>query len=172
MATATEIKVAISRLLASGLAQEQIAMMDEREPRWTKIEFRQPVDDLLKYGPSIEVDVAALEGEDTTAASARALAQIDTGAGGTGISPRLATKLRLIPIASGIVHQPGMTGIRVPYFNVRLSLPSAQLDMEVVGFPTLQPPHDILIGRDILSNCRLAVDFVSGLTCLLIKGNS
>lgn len=142
-------------------------MTDDKETGWTKIQIRQPDDEVIKYGPSIEVTVAALEGP-----AIAALAQIDTGAQGTGISPRLAKKLGLKSVASGIAHQAGYPSVRVPYFKVRLSLPSIDLEMEVVGLATLERPHDVLLGRDILSKCRLTVDFMEGVTSLHIKHSS
>jgi predicted aspartyl protease len=143
-------------------------MTDNKEPGWAKIRNTQAVDDLVKYGPSIEVGIAPIP---FGTGRRSALAQIDTGAGGTAISPRLARKLNLKPVAKGTAHQAGLPPITAQYFRVRLFLPSTDIEMEVVGFATLNPPHDVLIGRDVLANCRLAVDFLSGVTCLHIKSS-
>lgn len=144
-------------------------MADDEEASWAKIRITQPVDEIIQYGPSIKIGVAPVpfQGEGTTIV----LAQIDTGAAGTGISARLARKLNLKPVGFGEVHEAGRNPIKAPYFKVRLSLPSTDIESEVVGLATLDPPHDVLIGRDLLANCRLVVDFLSGLTVLHIKGD-
>lgn len=140
-------------------------MSDDKEAGWTKIRIRQTVDHILKHGPSIDVDVAPLSGGIGT----RVMAQIDTGASRTGISPRLVRNLGLVPIAGGFVHQVGLPRIHVPFFKVRLGFPSLDINVEVVGFATLERPHDILIGRDILASCRLSVNFLNGVTLLHIR---
>jgi len=140
-------------------------MANDKEPVWSKIKLRQSVDDILKYGPSIEVIVSDVIG----GPNVNALAQIDTGAAGTGISKPLATALNLKPGGRGEVHQPGLPPIHAPYFRVRIALPSGDIETDVVGLITLDPPHDILIGRDFLARCRLTVDFTAGTTTLHIR---
>lgn len=140
-------------------------MSDDKEAGWTKIRIRQTVDHLFKHGPSIDVDVAPIDG----GTIARVMAQIDTGASRTGISPRLVKNLGLAPVASGFVHQVGLPRIHVPFFKIRLGFPRLDINIDVVGFATLERPHDILLGRDILGKCRLSVDFLSGVTVLHVK---
>jgi hypothetical protein len=141
-------------------------MTDNKEPLWSKICLRQPVDDIVKYGPSIEVNVSAIDGGPRI----KALAQIDTGAAGSGISKKLAAKLKLRPTGAGEIHQPGLPSTVAPYFRVRIALPIAgDIEVEVTGLATLDPPHDVLIGRDILALCRLAIDFTDGTTTLHIR---
>jgi predicted aspartyl protease len=144
-------------------------MTDDEESGWAKIRFTQPIDDLIKYVPSIKVGVVALPIDGTERMTVVAL--IDTGAAGTAISPRLARVLNREPIGFGTAHEAGREPITVPYFKIRLYLFSAEIELEVAGLPSLDPPHDILIGRDILADCRLVVDFISGSTSLHIKSN-
>ena len=141
--------------------------MTNDEAGWTEIRIRQPLDEFAKYGPTIEVSVSAIEGNEAV----KVLAQIDTGAAGTGISKRLAQKLALQQIGKGAVHQPGLPEITAPYFRVKLSFPSIEIESDVVGLITLDPPHDILIGRDILANSRMIVDFTKGVTLVQFKNS-
>ena len=144
-------------------------MADNEEPVWAKIDFRQNVDDLVQYGPSLKVGISAdpfVGGEMASACS-----QIDTGAAGTGISTRLAERLGLVAIDHGELHHPGGDPIVAPAFKVRLYLPGAELNLEVIGLSTLDPPHDVLIGRDVLASCRLVVDFSRGMVGLDIKAS-
>ena len=142
-------------------------MTDDEKAAWAKIKINQTVDELLKFGPSIEIGIAPVpfEGKGLTTV----IAQIDTGAAGSGMSPRLTRKLNLEPIDQGEFHEPAREPIVVNYFRVRLILPSTDIETDIVGLPSLDPPHDVLIGRDILANCRLIIDFPRGLTGLYIK---
>jgi len=142
-------------------------MTNDEEAVWTKIRIRQTPDELVKYGPTIEVKVSAIKGREVLSV----LAQIDTGAAGTGISKRLAEKLALESVAFGKVHQPGLPEITAPYFRVRLEFPSVEIESDVVGLVTLDPPHDILIGRDILVNSRMIVDFTQGITAVQFRSS-
>jgi predicted aspartyl protease len=123
-------------------------MTDDKEPIWSQVRIRQPVDDIIQYGPSIEVDVSAIDGGPRI----KALAQIDTGAHGTAISTRLALKLDLRQIGAGEIRQPGLAPIVSPYFRVRVTLPIAgDIETDVAGLSSLSLPHDILIGRNVLA---------------------
>lgn len=144
-------------------------MTNDEEAVWAKIKITQTVDEILKHGPSLNVGVAPVPFEGTGMMTA--LAQIDTGAAGSGMSPRLARKLSLKPVGSGEIREAGRDPIVASYFRVRLFLPSTDIETNIVGLPSLDPPHDVLIGRDILANCRLLVDFTRGLTGLHIKGS-
>jgi hypothetical protein len=140
-------------------------MTDDEKALWSKVTVRQPIDELIQHGPTIAVVVSAVDG----GPSFKALAQFDTGAAGTGISKPLALKLALKPIAWGGVHQPGFEQFEAPYFRARIALPIGDIETDVVGLVTLDPPHDVLIGRDVLKYCRLTIDFTTGLTEFRIK---
>ncbi len=143
-------------------------MTNNEEAGWTKINFRQPPDKLREHGPSIGLGISAAPYAGGNIINT--LAQIDTGAGGTAISTRIAALLNLGPTGKGEVREAGREPIVGYYAKVRLLIPGAYIELEVVALSSLHPPHEILIGRDILSNCRLFVDFVGGLTSLHIKG--
>ena len=144
-------------------------MADNKKIRWTQINIRQSADDLFQRGPSLSIGIAPL-GNNTGMLSI--LAQIDTGAHGTGISPRVAEKLSLSPAGHGEIREAGRKPIACPYYPVRLSIDSIMdIELEVVGLPALGAPHDPVIGRDVLANCRLAIDFSLGHTALFIKAS-
>jgi len=148
----------------------RITMTNDKEPGWAKIRITQKVDDLIKHGPSITVGITPMPFEGAGMISVLAL--IDTGASGTGISPRLARKLDLKPIDIGIAREAGREPIEGHYFRVRLFLPAGvQIDTDVFGPPSVTTDHDVLIGRDILASCRLIVDFVSGVTGLHVQSD-
>jgi hypothetical protein len=140
-------------------------MTDNEESVWAKIAIRQSVHDLRKHGPTFEVGVTDI----ATGTSKRVYAQIDTGADHTCVSPVLARALHLKAIDICIVRQPNEPVRGAPYFKVRLSLPLADIDLDVALLTTLDAPHDVLIGRDILANSRLSIDFASGATDLHIR---
>jgi len=141
-------------------------MTNDEKPRWTKINIKQPVQDLIEYGPSFEMGVTST----TTGETIKVLAQLDTGAAGTGVSKRLSQRLALMPHGAwGEVHEAGREPLVVPYHLVRLGFPHGDFELEAACLPSLGEPHDVLIGRDILKKCRLDIDFTTGVTTLLIR---
>lgn len=141
-------------------------MAENDEPRWIKTGFNQPVDDLIKNGPTATVEIAALPyatGDRVWAFSAL----IDTGASGTGISPRVVREVGLRPTGSGVIREAGREPLTTNLYRARLSLPYIHLDLPTIaGLPTMAPPHDIIVGRDVLRRVRLSVDFTTGVTRL------
>lgn len=144
-------------------------MANDKEPTGAKITLTQSVDDLIQNGPTMKVGIAALPFD--PAMMSVVLAQIDTGAHGTAVSPRIANSLGLKEIDRGEVHEAGRDPIVASYYRVRLRMPGTDIEIDVVGLPTLREPHDVLIGRDVLANCRLAIDFANGKTWLHIKSS-
>ena len=143
-------------------------MTDNEKPVWTEITIRQTADDIRKYGPSLAVRVGALPNNGVKAVEV--CAQIDTGAEITSIDDRLAQRLALKAIAHGLVHKAGAQPHPALYFRVLLSLPHFRFDIDVEAFATsLGAPHDLVIGRNVLKDCRLASDFTTGLTRLWIR---
>jgi predicted aspartyl protease len=143
-------------------------MTNDKEAGWAKITFRQTVDELIQNGPTIEIGVTCIDSGN----GARVLAQIDTGAAGTGVSAKLAERLGLMPYGEhGEIHEAGRERLVVPYHFVRLTLPHADIEHEVACLPSLGAPHDVLIGRDILANSRLVVDFIAGVVGLHIRAS-
>ena len=143
-------------------------MTNDKETVWTKIGFQQTVEDVIKHGPSARVGIGPRV---STEPVIQALAQIDTGAAGCGISPRLSKRLNLDPIDTGEIHEAGREPITTSIFSVRLFTPVMDIELDVAGLPSLAPPHDILIGRDILARFRLLVDFTNGVTQLHFKND-
>lgn len=142
-------------------------MASDKKPTWSKIRIRQSVQDLRQYGPCIEVTVSAALGDHLTV---QALALLDSGAHSTGISPRLMRRLNLRPFTEGLIHEAGREPIRAPMFYICVSFPSFHANgLAVAGLPSLAPPHDVVVGRDVLANCRLLIDFGSGATRLHFK---
>lgn len=143
-------------------------MTDDKKSGWTKFSFAQSIDDLIEHGPSLPVSVGALPFDANAARPA--LAQIDTGATSSAISRRLAEDLGLKIVSDAVAHMPGLESVVTPCYRVFLILPFADIpELIVADLPTLQPPHDVLLGRDILARCRLGVDFTTGVTCIHLK---
>jgi predicted aspartyl protease len=146
-------------------------MANDEETGWAKIRITQKADDLIQHGPTIPVVVVRLPVDPTRMQCV--YAQIDTGAAGSIISDSLANRLGLERIDFGEVRQAGRVVITAPYFHVRFILGRGiEIDLDVAALSTFDPPHDVLLGRDILASCRLDVDFLSGETRLHIKASS
>ncbi len=138
-------------------------MTNNKEPVWAKIRITQSIDDLVKHGPSLKIGVMATPFDGTHVTTAWAL--IDTGAAGTGISPALARELALKPIDFGMAHEAGREPISAPYFKVKLLLsPNIDMELDVIGLRSMDEYHGLLIGRDVLQNSRIMVDFITGET--------
>jgi hypothetical protein len=96
-------------------------------------------------------------------------ALIDTGANRSAISPRLKTKLNVLPtdtrfqIVNGIAQNVEMFRGKVIYPNGIYTI----ADFSIL--PYLAEPHDILICRDMLSITQLTVDFASGNRMILFN---
>ena len=148
-------------------------MTDDEKAAWAEIEFLQSVDDLVNYGPSLNVRICGLP--ITERGVLIVAAQIDTGAAGSCISLKLAGELGLPIIGTGEIHQPGLDPIPAPYFKARIAIRSGvgwyNLDLVLAGLAILDPPHNVLIGRDILAHGRISVDFLTGVTIWRIKAN-
>ncbi len=142
-------------------------MTNDEKAGGAKITITQTVDEILQFGPSIEIGIAPAPFDGT--GKIVVLAQIDTGAICSGLRPGFAKELGLNKVGEATAHVAGLQPVVVSCFNVRFYLATIEFDLEVVELATLDPPHDVLIGRDILSNCRIEVDFTSGLIVLHIK---
>lgn len=151
-------------------------MANNEEPVWAKIGLRQGVDDLIKYGPTIRAAVRDIASKPNTVSI---LAQIDTGAAMSGVSPDVVRRLQLRRHGSGDIVEAGRERITVDFHEVDIIMalrdpPSGELRAmsircHVAGLPSLAKPHDLLIGRDILGQFRLLVDFTTGTTQLHLR---
>lgn len=135
---------------------------------WTRAGFTQTPDNLFRYGPTVNIGIGS---PDDDSSQFSVLAQIDTGAAGCGISPRLAARLDFKPVGAGAIHEAGREPISADIFRVRLFLPFMDIVLDVAGLPSLAEPHEILIGRDALTRFRVAVDFTSGVTQLHFRND-
>lgn len=138
-------------------------MADDEEPGWSKVEFTQTPDDLFQHGPTLHAGILRLPLSSNRGAGV--LAQLDTGAGITAIPLRMAEKLGLEPLGYGELREAGRDVRETPYYRVELLLSERiRFPLDIIGLETLSPPHDLLIGRDVLSNGKLEVDFLTGVT--------
>jgi hypothetical protein len=143
-------------------------MADDPAVGWTNVAITQSVEDLLQRGPTIKIELSA-SGE--AAEPIPVLAQIDTGAHPTAISPVIARRLGLQSTVPGyLLQEAGRPPVDALEYRVRIRIPSASIgvEMNVVGLPALGDPHHVLIGRNFLAGCRLLVDFSTGNTLLQI----
>lgn len=133
------------------------------EDDWIKTSFEQTRADLFAYGPTAPVGISEVGKRQATL---QAVALIDTGAAGTGISPKLAAKLNLQPIGTGLIHEAGREPIAADIFEARLFFPGMDVELDIAGLPSLAEPHDMIVGRDVLAQARISVDFTTGITLL------
>lgn len=139
-------------------------MADNEKTAWTKIHVTQPIDELFKHGPTVEVGIRASR-------DLIVQALIDTGSPITVISQSLANCLNLNPTGKGDFREVGRESISADCFDLKLFWPGTGVGFElnVACLPIREPPHDLLIGRDILAICRLAIDFTTGIVGLEIR---
>ena len=142
-------------------------MANDNKSRWIKIGFEQAVQDLIERGPTTTVGIAA---SGHYRPVTHALTQVDTGSGATAISPRLVEALKLKAIDSAVVQELGREPITTDFFQVTIFVPEMHFDVDAARLE-IPPPHDILIGRDILSRFRLSVDFLTGITALHFRND-
>lgn len=134
-------------------------MTDPESDEWIKIRGKQPIGQICKFGPSVPVEISSLDNSTIE----KAIALIDTGASHSCITPQLFERLRLTQIGTANLHTPGREPNHVPICRARLHLPGGtQLEGNFTVSTGLVKPISLLIGRDILQRCRLAIDFTKG----------
>ena len=92
-------------------------------------------------------------------------AQIDTGSNVTAISQNVVTRLNLLPKSLQQTQTAGGKA-KVGIYSVSVRIVSLQQNYTVLTIPTLTvmelpyrlPNIDVLIGMDVLAECRLLVD--------------
>jgi hypothetical protein len=128
---------------------------------------------LLKFGPCINVFVATHPA--TAAAQLKAggqvqppiggFALIDTGASATAVDYRVFQKLQVAPVTTINVNTPSGQQVH-PCFPASIIFPGTaipKLDYAWLASADLQAQGIIaLIGRDVLANCVLTYDGLSG----------
>ena len=140
-------------------------MSDEADPlardgNWRRlsISFDDP-SAMEQMGPNLEVSIAAVTEQGTTLAHHEVSALIDTGSKSCCISPRLAAKM-----------DGGVRGVRNFYGFLEgrptiRGLVRFKNGVEFIrDFSVLDhlAPYDVLIGRDILRECRMFIDIGRG----------
>jgi predicted aspartyl protease len=99
------------------------------------------------------------------------VALVDTGAGHSCISPRLAERLGVPPSCEIEQHAAGKESINSPMFHYKLSFPEfflVEADFAILSH--LKEPTDVVIGCDLLHISRLLIDFTTGQWEMHFKG--
>jgi hypothetical protein len=119
---------------------------------------------LIANGPTIALSLRALlpDGSSGTLIS-NLLAQFDTGASRSCITLAVATKLGTQPSSVTASRIAGDQELALPTYKCAFVFPDGTTwATEIPALSYLGPPHDILIGRDLMNNSRLLVDFTTG----------
>jgi hypothetical protein len=126
-----------------------------------KLTVMMSTEELRHLGPTAELLFGPIGGS-----LSPVRAQFDTGANHSCISAALAANLgpptdQILQVAAGgIAHN-------VPVHRCSLEFPGGtKLDADFAVLGHLAPPHDVLIGRDILALGRFEVDFKAGVWTL------
>ena len=130
-------------------------MSSDESGAWIDIGWTQT--DLFEIGPSFVVQVRSPHGVHTV------LAQIDTGATVSAISPSLFQKLGVVPHDFGEFRVAYEKAVPAPIVRAVMGLPEgSEVEMEFAVLVQVGEPHDVLIGRDFLRACSLHIDFIGG----------
>jgi predicted aspartyl protease len=134
---------------------------------WRILRTKMTPTELRNIGPTLEVTLA----DPATPRKTRSVyALIDTGASHSHVSQRLAAMFT--SPATGRFRQSLAGGETndIPAFGALITLPDGvAIETEIGVLARLQPPHDLLIGRNLLRACRVIVDFTSGVWALALK---
>ncbi|MBI2586717.1 MAG: hypothetical protein HYW28_12740 [Rhodospirillales bacterium] len=127
---------------------------------WTVLDTNLAAEHVRRFGPTIAIDIWSVN---QTVKLQDVLAQIDFGASHSCISPRLAPRLNVEPIGVLNTQIAGLKPEDIPVFRCGVTFPTGtKIEGDFAILPHLAEPHDVLIGRNILANCRVIVDFTSG----------
>ena len=134
--------------------------MVESRQSWLKLNIDMLAEDLARLGPNVNVKIRAA---DQTDAWHEALALIDTGTTQSGISHKLAHILGAAPVDDMVLHTTRAEPVQVPVFSCTVHfMDGADFTKSFCRLPRLNPPYDLIIGLDILTGCRLGIDFSTG----------
>lgn len=119
--------------------------------------------DMRSFGPTMEIGVTFVTQTPAISRIDRVLALIDTGAGRSCLAQHFINSINAKPNTDiGITHPDGKTE-RIPAFTCIFHYPKGiDTKIDCAIWPNLAKPHDILIGRDILKDTRLLVNFKTG----------
>jgi hypothetical protein len=121
---------------------------------------------MVQHGPNIRVTIAAISAGGTRLAEQVCGAIIDTGAESSCVSPDMFAKLR--GGVRGVRNVAHVFGSVADESTVRASvswMPGVAFERDFALLEHLAP-YDVLIGRDILSECRFYLDIKSAFFCL------
>lgn len=129
------------------------------EEDWIKIRVKQPAIDMVAYGPSMQVKLKKVGAAQTV----DLIAEIDTGAGHSAISPEAQRRLGADIVGSADVHEINKNPTAIPVCRAVLRFPKGpDLNREFLVLNSLGAPHDVVIGRDILRAGVFSANFVGG----------
>jgi hypothetical protein len=142
-------------------------MREENDPLmrngdWHRLSIASDPRAMEQMGPNLQVSIAAVTEKGTTLAHHTVTALIDTGSKSSCISPRLAPRMeggvrgvRSMSHIYGLLEGPPTIRGLVRFKN-RVEF--------IRDFSVLDglAPYDVLIGRDILRECRMYIDGVTG----------
>lgn len=127
---------------------------------WTRLTVTSDFAIMKTIGPTLPIEFESLE---LKAETKKVLALIDSGANHSCIGPRLFAALGISASRTINQHPAGKEPEYVPIFLGRIKFHNGtQIDGDFAVLASLGDPYDILIGRDILSLCRLVIDFTTG----------
>lgn len=116
---------------------------------------------LLLHGPVINVSIR--DANNANSKSENVVALIDTGADINCVSPGLVKRLGLVSIGENWVRGAGNDASREPVTHLILEFEIGTIITgEFRQYRGLNPDLDIVIGRDILRNTILFMDFTTG----------
>lgn len=119
---------------------------------WYAIEERQSAGDLKKFGPTTRIVI-----------------RNDATGRNTDVRVQIATDLPVSLIRSGLAPSLGLDRLPVERaaYRVHMVFPTGILEFAALETP-LDAPHDLVLGRDFLSTCRMEIDFNTGKWALQI----
>jgi hypothetical protein len=128
------------------------------------LNIKQSPEQLQQLGPSLCIEIELADGpqDQIPERFGGVVALVDTGANVSFISSRLITTLNATPVDTRIKIVNGKPE-NVAMYRCKVIYPNGVYHINDFSiFPNLSEPHDLLIGRDMLANTQMTVDFPSG----------
>lgn len=128
----------------------------------TKLSFKAKPKALQQWGPNLRVIIQPIGDPPEVSEPELVPAIVDTGSEISGVSPRIAEKLKL-PRAEPRNHTT-LKGRRrsEPTVRAKIVFGDGVERHEIFSILDFIDDYDVLIGRDLLKDARLFIDFVSG----------
>jgi hypothetical protein len=140
------------------------------ETKTLAITGSQTPEDLQELGPCMTVAMRRPQGETPETGL---IAIVDTGSGVSCISPRLAPRLGGEPDGTrNEAHAFGKEENK-PTFRYELTYPDGrQVEGTFTVHDQLMEPYDVLIGRDLLADASLTINFDTGRWFIIFKSGT